>query len=631
MFGLGLLPFHFLTALSVGYFAGYFLLVFRNKPPGRSRPEPEFMRPLNGLVTGLIWLMAAITFVALLYRNLPQIRLTNGPLLHQYANLATQDLPRQGAVLLSDDPHRLLLAQSALAEAGRSKDYVFVDTTQLVWPDYHRFLKSVYPKVWQSDPPKDRYGTFDLLYLSFCMAALAQSNTLYYLHPSFGYYFENFYDEPHGLLYKLNPYPTNLLLAPKLSKELVAENESFWRQAEEQTLTPLVKSISPPSPTREKPGLMDRFMTFAHLAPETNAPSLALGSFLSRALNYWGVAAQREGLLPEAAAHFERAQQLNPENVVARVNLECNHKLQAGQKIPLRDITSIREQWKYRKWDTALGENGPFDEPSFCFEQGRIYAVQTRPPHYRQAAYLFDRSMSLAPQELEPRLWLAQMHIMTGTPVDAIKLVEDIHAQAQVLGLGATNQSELLMIEASAHLAIGDLKSAEAAVQTATAKYPGHNDLLASASQVYMTYGKFTNALETIDQQLKLAPDNPDLLANKGYLCIQLKDFEQAIPPLTRALELQPTNYPALLNRAIAFLRSDQLDEAKGDYEALQKVMPAAFQIHYGLEEIAWRKHDTNGAIRNCELYLNSSPPPPPEEAEKIRARLKELKARKEP
>src|SRR5207245_10003060 len=161
------------------------------------------------------------------------------------------------------------------------------------------------------------------------------------------------------------------------------------------------------------------------------------------------VEAPREGLLPEAATHFERAQELNPENVVARINLECNQELQAGHKIPLRDINAIREQWKYRRWDTALGENGPFDEPSFCFEQGRDYATKTRPPYYRQAAYHFDRAMSLAPQELEPRLWLAQMHIMTGTPEAAVKLVHDIHAEAQMLGVSVTNQSELLMIEAS--------------------------------------------------------------------------------------------------------------------------------------------------------------------------------------
>jgi tetratricopeptide (TPR) repeat protein len=374
---------------------------------------------------------------------------------------------------------------------------------------------------------------------------------------------------------------------------------------------------------------MDKFLTFVHLSVETNRTALLLSALYSRALNHWGVEVQRAGLLPEAAAHFELAEDLNPDNVVASINLECNKKLRAGQKIPLRDINAIREQWKYRRWDTALSDNGPFDEPSFCFEQGRDYATKTQPPYYRQAAYHFDRAMTLAPQELEPRLWLAQMHIMTGTPEEAVRLINEVHADSQALGLSVTNQGELLMIEASAHLAIGDLKGAEATVQTAITKYPGHGELLASATQVYLTYGKFTNALETVDQQLKLSPDNADLLANKGYLCIQLKEFERAIAPLTRALELQTNNFSALLNLAIAFLRAERYGEAKRVYERAQKIDPTNFRIYYGLFEIACHEHDTNAAVRYAELYAANSPPP--EEAKMVSERLKALKAGKEP
>ena len=71
------------------------------------------------------------------------------------------------------------------------------------------------------------------------VSRLAQTNSLYYLHPSFGYYFEFFYPEPHGLVYKLNAYPTNALYAPLPSKDLIAENEAFWAKANEQVLQPL--------------------------------------------------------------------------------------------------------------------------------------------------------------------------------------------------------------------------------------------------------------------------------------------------------------------------------------------------------------------------------------------------------
>ena len=62
------------------------------------------------------------------------------------------------------------------------------------------------------------------------LTVLARTNELYYLHPSFGYYFEQFYPEPHGLVYKLKTLPEDTLLPPLPDKNLIAENEAFWTQ-----------------------------------------------------------------------------------------------------------------------------------------------------------------------------------------------------------------------------------------------------------------------------------------------------------------------------------------------------------------------------------------------------------------
>ena len=118
-------------------------------------------------------------------------------------------------------------------------------------------------------------------------------------------------------------------------------------------------------------------------------------------------------------------------------------------------------------------------------------------------------------------------------------------------------------------------------------------------------------------------------LVTKGYACLQLGAYQDAIPPLTRVLEIETNNselhYSALLNRAIAYLRSERLNEAQHDYEVLQKAFPTAFRVYFGLGDIAYQKHDTNGAIRNYQLYLANSPTNT-EEAKFVSARLKELK-----
>ena len=81
----------------------------------------------------------------------------------------------------------------------------------------------------------------------------------------------------------------------------------------------------------------------------------------------------------------------------------------------------------------------------------------------------------------------------------------------------------------------------------------------------------------------------------------------------------------AKLNRAIAYLGNNQLDEAHQDYAELEKAFPNAFQIYYGLGEVAWRKKDTNNAIHYYDLYIANAPADS-EEAKTINERLQNLR-----
>ena len=639
------LTFYYLGALSVGYCSGYFLLLFRGKLERGRRITPN-MRLLNKAITSAIWLLLLLTPAALIYRNLAQIRITNGPMLRHFAALLAQGLPSKRVVLLSEDSRRLLLLHAYAAQTGKGKEDLFLDTAALVSPDYHRFLKKKYPRVWESNPPKGIVQSAEPFLLVQLISHLAQTNDIYYLHPSFGYYFEFFYMESHGLVHKLIPYSTNLLFAPLPNQDLVAENEAFWAKADKQALEPLLAAVAPPSSGKEH-SLMEGLVKKAHLTRESNHDAITLAAFYSRSLDYWGVEMQKSGQLTNAAAHFERALELNPDNLVAQVNLECNKDLRAARKHSVHLSKSIEDEFgKYKKWEDILGENGPFDEPNFCYEQGRVFVGNNL---YRQAAAQFNRVRTLAPENLVARIWLSQLYVISGMPSQALKLVNEIHASPELRDAAHTNRTDLLFVEASAHLAQNDLQGAEAVVVASLRKYPGDQDLLAAATQVYMKYGSYfdnllaakagsdtntctymrygcySNALTAVEQQLAIAPTNMTALVNKGYVCMQVGAFEQAIPPLTKVLAMDTNNYSALLNRAIAFLRSDKLDAAQRDYGVLQKAFPSAFQIYYGLGEIAWLKKDTNAAIRNYQLY-QANAPTNTTEAKLVSARLRDLK-----
>src|ERR671924_52361 len=108
------------------------------------------------------------------------------------------------------------------------------------------------------------------------IAFLAQSRDIYYLHPSFGYYFEYFYLKPRNLVYQLKPYPTNAVAAPGLSAEEIAAQEKFWTELKSKELAPLLEDIKR-----------------LRIEDEPNLSLALAGSIYSRSVNEFGVMLQR--------------------------------------------------------------------------------------------------------------------------------------------------------------------------------------------------------------------------------------------------------------------------------------------------------------------------------------------------
>jgi len=626
IYGILLLPFYYLGALSVGYFSGYFLLVFGVKPTGRLRFAPSSSPLVSGTALGLVWLLLLVAPTLLLVRNLPLIRKTNGHMLSQFVSLMAKDLPSEGSILLSDELGRLLLLQSAFTQAGRSKDYIFLDTSSLHIPEYYDFLLRRYPHKWQTHLPQS-VGEVPDSDVQYLLTKLAETNNIYYLHPSFGYYFETFYPEAHGLVYKLQRYSTNTPLALQPTQELAQENEKFWKQIDGPVLD-FVQSaaLKPPPPTEQTlwAGVIKPYLT----ADEGTHDAISVGRYYSLALDYWGVQMQRSGHLTEAAAHFQRAVELHANNVVAQVNAEFNRNLQAGKKTSLKVSKSVQDEFgKYRTWDAVMRENGPFDEPSLCYQQGTVFFEGA---NYTQAAHEFLRVKELDPDNLPAQLNLIEACLLRHRMDDALAQIADIHAHEQTLGLSSTNQTELLVAETAARLSRKDLAGAEKAVRAAMAKFPNDTDVLGAATKVYMDFHYFSNALETIDLHLKLSPDNPGVLFNRGCAYLQLNAFDQAIDSLTRVINMG-TNNPvdlyelALFVRARAYLGSEKLDQAQADFEVIKNAHPAAFQPYFGLGEVAYHRKDTNTAIQNYQLALANTPTNSAD-ANTIVSRLRELR-----
>lgn len=619
-FGFAFLPLYFLGALSVGYYSGYLLLVFRAQGT-RLRPPTSMAVSLQYFATGFVVVLFVIVPTALLYRNFAQIRLTNGPATRQFTADLAADLPPKNGVVISDDPRRLWLLQDHLARTGRSGDFILVCSQWLPTHRYHEYLKRRYPQWVLPAKPKDTEKVPELELVGL-MQQLARDHELFYLHGTFGYYLEFFADEPLGLVHRLTPFTNPQIIPAFPTAEVIARNEHFWTQAQAGAIRTILPVTRPPDPARRLT-VAGRLFRAIRLKPIRNVQLSQLGTYYSRALVAWGVELQKAGAYDKSPQYFGLAQQLNPDNLVAGVNLEFNEKFRTGQPAAVESTQAIEERFgKSRLWEDAVLQYGPYDEPSLTYAQGYVFA---RGGLIRQAAQAFERVRALSTNDLGSRLWLAQLNLNQKLPDRTLELTREIRSSlVQVTG-PATNLADLFTLEASAYYAKNEPTTASKLIESSLAQHPGNIQLLAAACRTYSDNGQYTNALDLTRRILRLTPDDPNALINQGCFQVQLGAYADAVASFNRVLTLEATNSTALFYRAIAALRGDQLDAALQDYEVLQQQFPKAHQMYYGLGEIAYRRKDTNTAILHYEAYLANSPTNNPENAFVV-GRLQELK-----
>ncbi len=409
-FGFSYLQLYYLTALCIGYFSAYFLLVCSSRPTRNRRPPAPLLQFISRSVVLCVWLLAFGLPTLLVARNLPRLRANRHDALAGYLETLEKSLPAKGAVLLCDDTSRAFYVQALLQSKGRQKDFLVLHSHSMIQPAYVKFLERLHPE----------FGLNTLLTTNQMaqlespvvqvqlLEALAKKHEVYYLHPSFGYYFESFYLEPHGLTYRMLPYPAAAPGVPAPSKEVIAENEAVWQAVSSAQFPRILRDLR--SPETARPAWVQWAMDKLRLKEDTDFTSQRAAGYFSLDLNYWGVELQICGDYRRAGECFTQSVDLNPDNASARINQDFNVDLQAGRKPrPLTDKEMQEKFRQHRTWDDLMGEDGPVDEPSFCYRLGMNYA-QTRA--YRQAIEQFRRVHALAPADQSYSAWLAQLYVL---------------------------------------------------------------------------------------------------------------------------------------------------------------------------------------------------------------------------
>jgi len=589
------LTFYYLGALAIGYCSGYFLLVFGTTSRFKTWKRPtSLQKALNWAIVGLVWVSAIGAPVGLAWKNFPALKGNLGPQLSQYGGLAAKSLPREGAVVLSDStfgqfPFQLYGLCAALKAQGTAQNYCLVETVALTTPLYHRYLHGQNPKLWPALPAKiDLTAPIDPNAQTRLLDQLGRSTPLYYLQPSFGYYFERFYLKPRRMAYELKPFSMTNLAPPSLTSEEIADNFEFWQTLAKQDLAPMLQPLKPVK------------------GKSPRGPLVVLGNTYSRALDYLGVAIQRAGDLDRANQCFTLAQQLNPNSPSAMINLEYNRNLRAGRPEPIKPTDEMERRMARfgGNWDGLLAWNGPLDEPGL---DNDLALALANGRNYRQAALELQRIAFLTPTNMDARVGLADLCLKAGLIDMTLQQVAEVRATGQ--RLHTSERETLMQAEAWAYLYRNDLPSAERVLREGQQQYPLNDAAYFTLAEIYSRIGRITNAMEVLEKQLKSQPENGGAMNNLARLKIINQDYEAAITLLDHAIKLDPKNSLLILNRAISNLKTGKLDDAQRDYQTLESVLPKVpYTIHFGLFDAAYRKKNPKTALKYGELYLKAAP-----------------------
>ncbi|MBT6659653.1 MAG: DUF2723 domain-containing protein, partial [Verrucomicrobia bacterium] len=448
--GAPFLTFYYLGALSIGYFLGYLLLLSGKEEVRKWQKPSELSKALNrGLHIGLQG-AALVVIGVLAWQNAGTIFANNkNDITGTYAKWLTDSLPNGKAILFADNgmSPQIQLLHAELARSKSGGQTMLIQTDLLASPDYQVRLAKRSNSLWPSPPEEvlEAKRIDDLQILNMLNAITAAKTPIYYLHPSFGYYFEQFYLEPDKGVFRLRPYPSGAdsLDKPALTTDQVTENSSVAEAIEKK-----FDDFAKESEQLRKNQFLD---------------SLIIMGWLSRNLNQRGVDLIRNNQSEAAEKLFLAACKIyrgSPKgNVVAQANLrQANPESDYEFDKELDRLIGDDELLALSRIDSTLKTYGPFDLTQACFQLGQNFARKTQ---IRQAYHELTRAAELAKTLPDPVFFIADMFVSYELPDKAKLFIERLAKMNEANPFTPDQQIKLIRLEAGLLLAASGPDAAE--------------------------------------------------------------------------------------------------------------------------------------------------------------------------
>jgi DNA-binding winged helix-turn-helix (wHTH) protein/TolB-like protein len=181
--------------------------------------------------------------------------------------------------------------------------------------------------------------------------------------------------------------------------------------------------------------------------------------------------------------------------------------------------------------------------------------------HYRKAQAAFEKALSLQPDELEARIYMANMFTDTGRVEQAVPLLREALQTNP-------NQAEIHWELGYAYRFAGMLAESVSESERARQIDPGVK-LTSSAANGYLYLGEYDRFLKSLPP----ADDVPFIVFYRGFAEYYKKDWEQAGKYFDRAYDLDRSVLQAQIGKAFSFAIRHQPSEGIAILQTLEKTI----------------------------------------------------------